>query len=275
MSAKPFHTEKLGSDLVVKAPGVVVCVLSTWALTAATAEAAPCTVDSAPFENLKIVQVPSHTLRRASLGEVRSLPPEGRSVTLDCAIPRSTGKPICAPVNSGTPVDCYAQHPGGGYVVKGASDPIVADALWAVSGYRFDLGATPGDKPIRTRIVFTYRPDDLLPFEAPASVTPLPMESVVWLAKSVQYAARDQELGFEGHVTVDCQVQSNGRLLCADVMGAPRPTAFSSAPVQLEDSWRAAPALADGTPSTGRWVRIGLTFTLRSPQPALPQAPHG
>ena len=257
--------------LELKTSGVAFAAAIAVAFSSSLAEA-DCNATVVPFEALKVVQSPTRALRRVSLEfqHIASLPPEGRAVSLECGVARGTGRTVCTPPRSPDKVNCIAAAGAQGYASDARPSPIESAAEWAARNYTFDLSGVdgPADLPAHTTITIRFMPSDLTPFVPPPGVEPLLMKAVNWESKALEYAARDQELNFEGDVDVVCQIQGDGHLVCGDVLNPPKPTAFESLPVQVEKSWRTAPTLVDGTPSGGRWVRITASFHLNPPPPA-------
>jgi hypothetical protein len=248
--------------------GVIAALVFAGSLTVissgAAAQSGVATV-TADFDSLKVINEPGHARRHTALRSVKSLPPDGRTVVVDCAINRRSGWPVCRAPGSNYPIDCDANPPGSCTIYPDpVRDPILLAAAEIAGGYRFDPASVPGpaEKSPRTRITVRLSPADLATFSPPPDVTPLPMDAVTWKDRSMEYPDLDRLLEAEGQASVTCQIQSDGALLCGDVTSSPRKSVFIAISDELEVLWHAAPMLQDGTPSAGRWVQIVITFKL-------------
>ena len=231
------------------------------------AQNAPASVTVA-FDSLKVTHTPGHASRHVALRNVQTLPADGSAVDVDCAISRRFGRAVCRPPGSNYPIDCFANPPASCTLYPDpVRDPVLLAAAEIANGYGFDPVSLPGpaDQFLRTKITVKLDPADLVALSPPLGAALLPIDAVNWQERAMGYPERDRELGVEGQASVACQIQMDGGLLCGDVASTPRKGFFLGIPDALERFWRAAPQLLDGTPSSGRWVQIVLTFKLAAP----------
>ncbi len=97
-----------------------------------------------------------------------------------------------------------------------------------------------------------------------------------WLQRPTAEQAYDAyppfalERDIAGKATLDCLVEAEGALTCQVESETPPDRSFGGASLGLARFYRVAPALADGTPTTG--LRARLTMSYAPPPPPPPPA---
>lgn len=184
------------------------------------------------------------------------LPAEGLTVPLECVVQRRDR----ASYGRGTPWPCWSLD-------ASVPAPLTALAGSITSFSRFDetyLG-TRQDIALLTRIEVRLSPDEVRS-PPPPGVTILPMSEVVWAQTLPQvwinrhfssYVREDTTL------TAPCEIRDDGSLVCwpAGQGETHQARVFGL----VSESFEAAPALADGSPSAGRWVELSLQVQASSP----------
>lgn len=113
------------------------------------------------------------------------------------------------------------------------------------------------------------------PMPIPVAVDPpsappnsLPLTGVVWqerptggdFARNYPPQALRDNVG--GSALLDCLIAGDGRLACTVLSEEPAGRGFGTASLAVARSFRAAPQLADGTPTAGRRTRVPIRWRL-------------
>jgi protein TonB len=102
----------------------------------------------------------------------------------------------------------------------------------------------------------------------PTDIGPATITDPRWLAVprdlTRYYPRRAIQMNIEGSATLDCLVDTGGRLACAVVAETPSSWGFGQAALAISRDYRMAPALRDGRPVAGRYrMRVPFQITQR------------
>lgn len=207
------------------------------------------------FEDLQPLWTPSIAQKHGAMAglsgeQLAALPEEGLEVTVDCWVQRQRGHLMCGMRREDRPEDL---------AVLGA-----ARQIGEAYAFRTDNLEPASDIVLETRLTLRLKASDLIPFVAPAEGTVLPMNAVSfsralgreWLAEKAQDFRAGAYL-----MRALCQIQVDHSVICGRLSvevdgelstgGGARAVAFTGG--QMISALQAAPLLADGSPSAGRW----------------------
>jgi TonB family protein len=108
--------------------------------------------------------------------------------------------------------------------------------------------------------------DDVVVAEAPTSTGTLDMSQVNWVREPsardfARYYPTDAlDRGQSGRVVLDCVIGGNGGLDCSVAQENPAGNGFGEAALNISRRVRVAPTLPDGSPASGRHMRLPLAF---------------
>ncbi|HYD71488.1 MAG TPA: hypothetical protein VEF55_00010 [Candidatus Binatia bacterium] len=123
---------------------------------------------------------------------------------------------------------------------------------------------TPTSNPPPVQIASTQPASTTAP--PPTTTRAAPRGQVVWAQRpsarriSELYPSRALREGVGGRVELSCNVRSNQSLSCSVASESPAGLGFGQAALNASNSYRASPALSDGSSSTGSQARIVVQF---------------
>ena len=103
----------------------------------------------------------------------------------------------------------------------------------------------------------------------PEAQSPPPLTSVSWLERpsgmdfATPYPSQALRENVQGSATLDCLVDSNGRLTCTVVREDPAGYGFGEASLQVARKFRMAAQTSDGRPTEGGRVRIPMRWVVQ------------